>query len=402
MRQVLEGNILSFWLEHMRDTECGGWFGQMTGRGELVPDAPRGAILYGRLLWTFSAAYRVLHKDAYLEAATRTKEYIEAYFIDHEQGGVYWSVSADGRPLDTKKQFYAIGFVLYGFSEYARATGDADALHTALQLFDVIERYGRDQWHGGYVEACTCHWQPIADMRLSDKDQNTPKSQNTHLHIIEPYTNLMRALNECHVPATDECQQRLSNALQHLIDIFVTRIFNPSTGHLDLFFDMDWTRLSERVSYGHDIEASWLLDDANQMLHGASLTGPIPAIVQQLAITSQEGILPDGSVAYEGIPVQGPHGMPGGEPVDSERHWWVQAEAIVGLVNIYRRFGDADALQKAARIWDYTKQHLIDHQHGEWFWSILPDGTVNLADDHAGFWKCPYHNSRMCLRLIDN
>ena len=135
VQEVLENNILCFWLEQMQDHEHGGFYGQMTGRGELVKTADKGAILNARILWAFSAAYRVLRKPEYLEAATRAKDYILDHFIDPEYGGTYWSLDYLGQPRDTKKQFYAIGFMIYGLSEYARATGDHEALDVALQLY---------------------------------------------------------------------------------------------------------------------------------------------------------------------------------------------------------------------------------------------------------------------------
>ncbi|MBQ1665451.1 MAG: AGE family epimerase/isomerase, partial [Bacteroidaceae bacterium] len=193
---VLENNILRFWLDKMQDKENGGFYGQMTGEGELVKTADKGGILNARILWSFSAAYRVLRKPEYLEAATRAKEYIIEHFIDEEFGGTYWSLDYKGNPKDTKKQFYAIGFMIYGLSEYARATGDHEALEYAIQLYECIEEHSLDKQYNGYIEACTREWGEIADMRLSELDANFPKSQNTHLHIIEPYTNLFRALKE--------------------------------------------------------------------------------------------------------------------------------------------------------------------------------------------------------------
>ena len=202
MKNVLENNILRFWLDKMQDQENGGFYGRMDGQGLLHADAEKGAILNARILWAFSAAYRVLKVPAYLDAATRAKDYIIDHFIDTEYGGVYWSLDCKGRPLDTKKQFYAIGFAIYGMSEYARATGDREALDCALQLFDCIEEHAFDPQYNGYIEACTREWGPIADMRLSELDANYPKSQNTHLHIIEPYTNLYRCLKELSVDAS--------------------------------------------------------------------------------------------------------------------------------------------------------------------------------------------------------
>ena len=413
VQECLTQNILPFWLDNMLDHERGGWYGQMTGDGIIVKDAPRGAILYARLLWTMSAAYRVLTRlksEEYkflLEAAAMTKDYILNHFVDREYGGTYWSVTADGEPLDTKKQFYAQGFMLYGFSEYARATGDKEALEIALQLLDVIERHGWDNEHGGYIEACTRDWQPIADMRLSTKDENYPKSQNTHLHIIEPYTNLLRCLNDelrmtndkFKLPSSPERLSyssfvtRHSSLLENLIEIFCSRILNPETHHLDLFFDMDWTRKSTTESYGHDIECSWLLHEAALTLEDKTILNKVEPIVQEVALASEKGLQSDGSMIYEG--------EPDGSHFDRDRHWWVQAEAVVGFFNLYQHFGDEAALNKALHLWQYIKDHLIDHEHGEWYWSVREDGSVNLDDDHAGFWKCPYHNGRMCLELIE-
>ena len=197
MQDVLENNILRFWLDKMQDREHRGFYGQMTGDGRLVKDADKGGILSARILWSFSAAYRVLKKPEYLMAATRMKDYILEHFYDEEFGGTYWSVDYFGRLKDTKKQFYAIGFMIYGLSEYFRATGDEEALQYALKLFDCIEEHSLDKENNGYIEACTREWGEIADMRLSELDANYPKSQNTHLHIIEPYTNLVRAIREC-------------------------------------------------------------------------------------------------------------------------------------------------------------------------------------------------------------
>jgi mannobiose 2-epimerase len=381
----LTRNILPFWLENMQDRERGGWYGRMTGDGHLQKDAPRGAILYARLLWTMSAAYRVLADRACLEAATMTKRYILEHFLDREHGGTYWSLTADGQPLDTKKQFYAQGFMLYGFSEYARATGDGEALQTALQLYGLIERHAWDSRYGGYTEACTRQWQPIADMRLSAKDENYPKSQNTHLHIIEPYTNLLRCLSER--GQADDARSALQASVRRLITLFTTRILRPETFHLDLFFDMDWTRKSTTESYGHDIECSWLLHEAALVLADPDVLSQVEPIVRKVAKASEKGLQPDGSMAYESG--------------DNDRHWWVQAEAVVGFLNLYQHFGDRAALQKALRLWEYVKANLIDHNRGEWYWSIRADGSVNLDDDHAGFWKCPYHNGRMCLEILE-
>ena len=246
MRSELENNILPFWMNKMEDNEEGGFYGQITGEDELKPEASKGAILNARILWTFSSAYRLLKKPEYLETATRAKRYLIDRFYDPQYGGIYWELDYKGNPLDTKKQIYAIGFAIYGLSEYARATGDTEALEYAQRLFDAIEQHSFDSEQNGYVEALTRDWQPIEDMRLSDKDENEKKTMNTHLHILEPYTNLYRVWKD----------ERLERQLRNLIEVFISRILDPQTGHLNLFFEEDWTNKYHIVSYGHDIEAS--------------------------------------------------------------------------------------------------------------------------------------------------
>ena len=412
MQDVLENNILPFWLEKMQDNENGGFYGRMDGSGVLHPDAEKGAILNARILWTFSAAYRVLEKEELLEAATRAKDYLVDHFIDPEYGGVYWSVDYKGEPLDTKKQFYAIAFAIYGLSEYARATGDREALEYALDLYDCIEEHAFDDEQNGYIEACTREWGKIGDMRLSELDANYPKSQNTHLHIMEAYANLLRCLKEMraqeqcdYVPTIGsvlpvgisvppETMVSVEGALRNIIDIFINKILNPETNHLDLFFDMDWTRGAGHLeSYGHDIECSWLLHEAALVLGDENLLKKVENVVQKVAKASEKGLREDGSMIHEANLDTG--------RVDDDLHWWVQAENVVGWFNVWQHFGDEEAFKKSEKCWHYIKENLVDFDNGEWYWSRHPDGTLNTVDDKAGFWKCPYHNSRMCLEIIE-
>lgn len=379
----LENNILPFWMNKMVDRERGGFYGRITGNDELCPYASKGAILNARILWTFSAAGRLFGKQEYLETATRAKRYLLDYFYDSEFGGVYWELDACGRPSDTKKQIYALGFAVYGLSEYVRATGDSEALEYAVKLFEVIEKYSFDPLQNGYLEALTRDWQPIQDMRLSEKDENEKKTMNTHLHILEPYANLYRVWKD----------KRLGNQLRNLIELFMTKIFDDKTGHLNLFFDDDWLNKYHIFSYGHDIEASWLLHEAAMVLGDEECLKKVEPIVVKIARAADEGLNPDGSMIYEKFVDR--------KETDSELHWWVQAENVVGHINLYQHFGDDDALDKALKCWKFIKDNLVDYTHGEWFWSIYPDGTVNRKDDKAGFWKCPYHNGRMCMEIIE-
>lgn len=383
MQDVLEQNILSYWIDHVTDKENGGYYGRIDGEDKVHPQAEKGAVMNARILWAFSATYRVLRKPTYLEAATRAKEYFVEYFLDKENGGAYWSVDYKGNPLDTKKQTYAIGFAIYGFSEYARATGDKEALEIAKKLYHDIEEHAYDSKNNGYIEALTRDWQPIADMRLSDKDENGSRTMNTHLHIIEPYTNLYRVWKD----------KSLEKSIRNLLDIFTDKLLNKETHHLDLFFDDAWQGKRNIESYGHDIEASWLLHETALVLGDKVVLQKIEQVIRRIANAADEGLRPDGSMVYE-------H-WKDTDKSDLQRQWWVQCENIIGHIDLYQYFGYEDSLEKAVHCWNYVQKHLIDAKNGEWHWAVLDDGTINLSDDKAGFWKCPYHNSRMCLELIE-
>jgi len=383
MKEILHDNILSFWLNKMIDRENGGYYGRIDGHDNLDAKAEKGAILNARILWSFSAAYRLLGNAEYLEAAKRAKEYIINHFVDKEFGGVYWSVDYKGNPTDTKKQSYAIGFTIYGMSEYARATGDKKALDCAISLYRDLEAHAFDKTNNGYTEALTRDWQPIADMRLSDKDENGSKTMNTHLHIIEPYTNLYRVWKD----------DGLEKQIRNLLDIFTDTILNHKTYHLDLFFDDEWQGKRNIQSFGHDIEASWLLHETALVLGDKDILAKVEPLVKKIADAADEGLRPNGAMIYEKWLDNG--------KIDEDFHWWVQCESVIGHYNLYQHFGDQEAKTKCDRTIEFIKKYLVDRENGEWHWSLRKDGTINLTDDKAGFWKCPYHNSRMCLELIE-
>ncbi|MBR0110185.1 MAG: AGE family epimerase/isomerase [Bacteroidales bacterium] len=381
--QELTSNILPFWINRMTDP-AGGYYGRRDGNGNLVDGAEKGLILNARILWTFSQAYRILGKPEYLEAATRAKDYIADHFVDQEFGGAYWSVDSEGKPLDTKKQFYAIAFAVYGLAEYYRAAG-GDALDLAISLYRSIEEHSFDSELNGYIEACTRDWGKIEDMRLSDKDENFAKTMNTHLHILEAYTGLYRVWKD----------EGLHSQLSNLIRIFLDKIIQPD-GHLGLFFDENWTLHGVMQSFGHDIETSWLLVEAAEVLCESG--DPMDRLLyleclgasRELAAAATEGLTSEG-MTYEYDPASGYR--------KDDRDWWVQAEAVVGYLNRWQLAGDPADLERSLAEWDYIKRAIIAPD-GEWYWGRRPDASVNLADDRAGFWKCPYHNGRMCMEII--
>lgn len=380
-KKELTDNILSFWTEKMIDAENGGFYGKIDGNNLLDNKANKGAILNARILWTFSAAYRILKDPLYLDIATRAYNYLLEYFIDPEYGGVFWELDYQGKPVNTKKQTYAQGFALYGFSEYYRASGSLKALQLAKDFFYLIEKT-YDHEREGYFEAYTRDWQPIEDMRLSEKDANEKKTMNTHLHILEPYTNLCRVWDN----------MAIQTAQKRLIDIFTDKILDSHTHHLQLFFDEEWNVKSSVVSYGHDIEAAWLLYEAAEVLGDGKTLERVKNLSIQIVNAATRGLQSDGSMIYE---KEGTH-------FDKERHWWVQAEAVVGYMYAYKLSGEKEYKETAQKVWHYIQNDIIDADNGEWYWSRLEDGSINSKEDKAGFWKCPYHNGRMCMEMIEN
>lgn len=380
-RKELEENILGYWMDNMVDREEGGFYGKIDGHNRLHRQAPKGAVMNTRVLWTFSAAYRVLGGEQYREVADRAFAYIREYFIDKANGGVFWELDHRGQAINPKKQVYAQGFALYAFTEYYRATACREAMELSIQLFELIEKC-KDKRFGGYWEAFTEDWQPIADMRLSDKDQNEAKTMNTHLHILEPYSNLLRIWKD----------DRLLQSQKELIRVFLYKIRSADSGHLQLFFDEKWECRSTILSYGHDIEAAWLLLEAVELVDDPDLRREVEEAVVRIVEAASEGLMVTGGVAYERS----------GEYLDKDRHWWVQAEAVVGFLYAEEIQPNRGYREKAAQVWDYIQQNIIDTENGEWYWSRRDDGTVNNIEDKAGFWKCPYHNSRMCLEMMEH
>jgi cellobiose epimerase len=374
--------ILDFWLRHTCDHERGGFYGTVANDLTVDRDAPKGLVLCARILWTFSRAYRFEPRDDYLTMARRALAYLQEQFKDREYGGYFYLLDAFGRPLRTRKQTYAHAFVLYGVSEYILATGQREWLSLVHELIALIER-SHDPEYGGYLEAYTRDWQLEQDVRLSEVDLNEKKSMNTHLHVLEAYANTLRVLP---LPA-------LKLKLAELVDIMLDRVLDPATNHFHLFFDADWSVKSNIVSFGHDIEGSWLLVEAADLLGDAGLRTRVRAAAIAMADTARrEALSPDGAIFYEARR---------GGTLDDDRHWWPQAEALVGFVNAYQLTGDRAYLEIVTRLWDYVESNIVDRRYGEWFWKVDRHGMPDPAKPKVSEWKCPYHNSRACFELLD-
>ncbi|MDZ7305318.1 MAG: AGE family epimerase/isomerase [candidate division KSB1 bacterium] len=382
LENILEHNILDYWLTHGIDTVNGGFIGYVDYHNRKDLSAPKGSVLNTRILWTFSAAYRFFQRRAYLEAANRAFDYLLDHFWDKENGGTIWAVDARGNPTNKRKQTYALAFAIYAFCEYYAATGNTIALEKALELYRLIEQHCVDRENGGYWEALGEKWEQIEDVRLSEKDANEKKSMNTHLHVLEAYANLARVWPEGEVRA----------ALHNLIRIFLEHIIDPRHGHFNLFFDEYWNVRSAIVSFGHDIEGSWLLDEAAQVYHDADLLRQVRGYSVRLVEAALEGLDADGGLMNEKNLVTG--------HLDTDKHWWQQAEAMVGLLNAYQITQNENYLELCLKVWNFIKSKIIDFTNGEWYWKVNRTGDIYPNDEKIGFWKCPYHNSRACLEMM--
>jgi len=374
-------HIAPFWLRYSLDEKYGGFRGWITNDLKIDEQAEKGIILNSRILWTFSRALKLYQVDEFQRVAKRAHAYLVEHFIDPRAGGVYWTLDYSGKPADKKKRVYAQAFALYGLTEFFSASGERAALDQAFELFYLIESYCRDREHDGYFETFERDWTLAQDQRLSEVDRDEKKSMNAHLHILEAYASLAEVTGNAQV------QERL----RAVIEIFLSRIIHPNGTHLQMFFDEQWQSKSDHISFGHDIEASWLLCEAAAVLNDPDLSARVKAAALKIAGAVYETALDlDGSLLYEadasGI-------------IDDDKHWWTQTEAVVGFVNAYQLSGDQRYLFAALRVWQFIDRCLVDRQHGEWFWKTSRTGVPALELPKVSQWKGPYHNGRLCFEI---
>lgn len=381
LAKELYDNILPFWIDNVVDYENGGFWGRISNDLSVEENAPKGLILNARILWTFAKAYNISKIDDYLKIAKRAFNYLIDNFRDTEYGGFVWMVDYQGKSLDDKKRAYGQGFAIYGLSEYYMATNDEAALKIAIETFNTLEKYAFDKENAGYFETYNRDWTMADDLRLSEKDMDEKKSMNNHLHVVEGYANLYK------VWKNDILAAQLKNLLLNFIDY----IINHENMHFRLFFDEKWTPRSQNESYGHDIEGSWLLLECAEILGDEELLTQIKNIALKMAKVSRENHLEkDGAISYELEP----------EGLNTERHWWVMAEALVGYFNAYQLSKDNSYLYAASKVWDYIDHHHVDKELGEWIYLVNKDGNIDDSEYKVSEWKGPYHNGRACMEIL--
>lgn len=374
----LTDRIIPFW-KKLRDDEHGGYYGYMDFDLKVDKEFEKGCILNSRILWFFANAYMTLKDKSLLAEATHAYSFMREHCEDKEYGGVFWSVTYDGLPLDTTKHIYNQAFAVYALSSYYAASNDSSALDFAMSLFEKIETIGTDSY--GYLESFNRKWELEDNDKLSENGLLADKTMNTLLHVLEAYTELYRVNKD----------ERVKKALIKILDAFRNQVFNEETHRLEVFFDEKMNTISDLYSYGHDIEASWLLDRAATVLADEKIKADTNAYTNELVAEVYKEALSDGVMnneCFKGV-------------VDTTRVWWVQAEAMVGFYNCYEKTGITEYKDITEKLWIYIKEHIIDRRQGsEWFWDLDKDNNPVSRKPIVEPWKCPYHNGRMCMEII--
>ena len=377
VRKHLTEKIIPFW-KKLHD-DMGGFYGYVDFDLNVNKEAEKGCILNSRILWFFASAYKVLKDESLLREAKHAFEFMTNYCVDRENGGVYWSLTHDGKPLDTTKHTYNQAFAIYGLGAYYEVTKDESALKLACDLYELIESKMRDE--KGYLEAFSKNFEPISNEKLSENGVEAKRSMNTLLHVMEGYTELYRVAP----------QERVANSLREILDITDEKIYNRKLRRQEVFFDLDYNSLIDLYSYGHDIESAWLINRTTEILGDKNYIEKMGEMTKVLADNVYK-------VAFDGhsIPAEAERGI-----VKQDRVWWVQAEGINGFLDAYQKDPSRkEYLEAAESIWEYIKKYVVDkREDAEWYWYVNPDGSA-AREPIVEPWKCPYHNGRMCLEVI--
>lgn len=379
-QEHLEKNIIPFW-NRMVDNENGGFYGYADPDGNPDKNSIKGCILNSRILWFYSAAYQLLEKQGLLEKADYAYAFLSEHFYDSRYGGAFWSVKADGTPEDTTKHTYNQAFAIYALSVYYQASRKKEALNLAYSLYHVIESSCRDA--EGYFEAFSRDFSPVSNEKLSENGVMAERTMNTLLHVLEAYTELYRA----------DQFYAIGDSIRDILRIFKFKVYDSDKEICRVFFDKSYHSLIELESYGHDIEASWLIDRACQVLEDKAYYAEMLPVIEQLA----DGALKNGmDTENQAMNNECENGT-----VNAKKVWWVQAEAVTGFYNAYQNQPDrTEYLKVSENVWDYIQKYIIDPKTGEWIEDISPDNTVKSGQALAHPWKCPYHNGRMCIEMV--
>jgi mannobiose 2-epimerase len=380
--------LIIWWTTHAPRPDFGFW-GAIDEAGVADGEAEPSIILNTRLLWFFSSAFAATQDQACKLQAQRAYEVITQKFFDPATETFLWSITPDGAPSNRRKQTYAQAFAIYALAAYAQATGETAALDLACKVFDQVQRHFSEGRYGGWIEALGPDLEPISDVRLSEKDLNAPKSMNTHLHVLEAFSGLYSTAKNLGVEA--HYLGAVERGLRDAVSVMTTHIVHPKRDTMGLFFDLDWTPQSDIRSFGHDIEASWLIYEAACALGDSVTIAQAKATALALAYGASEGLSTHGGLHEE---------MDASGHIRPLHVWWIQAEALVGFLNAYHLSGDRKFLTAAFRVWNFITSYQIDRDGGEWRELSCLDDQTTASGLMVGPWKCPYHTGRAMLETI--
>ena len=379
-QEHLEKQLIPFW-NKMEDCEKGGFYGYADAYGVPDKNGVKGCILNSRILWFYAAAYNLLQQPVLLQKAEHAYQFMRDHFFDSRFGGVFWSVEADGTPLDTTKHTYNQSFAIYALSEYYKACGKKEVLNLAYELYRTIEEKCRDA--EGYFEAYSREFQPVSNEKLSENGVLAERTMNTLLHVMEAYTELYRA----------DHFYAVGDSIREILRLFKAKVYNPEKKRCEVFFDKTYRSLIDLESYGHDIEASWLLDRACEALDDSAYEAEILPIVTELAKGAYQQGIDRENHAMNNECENG--------NVSAKKVWWVQAESVTGFYNAYQRQPEKkEYLEMSEQVWQYIQKYVIDPKTGEWVEDVSPDNTIQEGQALVHPWKCPYHNGRMYIEMI--
>lgn len=388
LERMLMENILKFWYPETLDREHGGYRLNHDDRGVWKGDAPKALVTQARMVWFFARMARAGYGDRgeMLKAADHGYRFLMERMRDPRHGGFYWRVDAAGmKPLAPKKHLYGQAFALYALSEFAMASGRPDVREQAVRLFELLDQKAHDRRHGGYLEFFNEDWTlPPPEERGYMGVGSDIKLMNTHLHLMEAMTSFYRATG---LPLARE-------RLIELITIEGSAVVRRQWGACSDRHRRDWTAVLDgpgsRASYGHDLENIWLLEDALRAA-GLPVEPWLEFFRQNFDYSMRFGWDPRDGGFWDWGPL--------GKPAESRlKVWWVQAEALVSALTMYRLTGAAEYWNVFAKTWDFIERRMADRQSGEWWPQV--DEKLKPSGNKAHEWKAAYHNGRAMIECL--
>jgi mannobiose 2-epimerase len=392
IEQVMWERVLAAWYPRCLDTDRGGFYENFSRDWQRGPMESKFLVYQGRQTWV-AAAVALAHppqRDKYLPYARHGLRFLADKMWDAQHGGFFDRTDAVGKPLPETmpwKQLYSYSFGMYAAAAVAEAARDHDALELGKSAFQWLDEHAHDARHGGYFEHLTAEGRPVAmDVPAEPLGRGLPvigqvgcKSMNAHIHLLEALTALRRVWDDA----------RLTARLQEVFEIVRDKIVLPG-GHLNMFAARDFKPHDERSSFGHQLEIAYLLEEAAEFLPGHDAK----ATRGKALLTVDHALRWGWDKAHGGFYDEGP---PTGAATRTDKVWWVQVEALNGLLTAARLAPqNGGYYRRFAETWAFFRRYMIDDQYGDCYDTVTPEGRP-LRVHKATPWKTAYHVTRALL-----